>query len=453
MTMNTLAFQPTSRTSPAKKQKPEVHPVPISHWFPQPVSVNEGPIQRKAACACGGDCPRCQNSLPIQTKLAVSEPGDPYEQEADLVAEQVMRMPAPTLQPPCASCSTTSTPCRGCGIGELVQRKTENFSEGTNSIRDNFVQSLGPGQPLDTATRAIVEPRFGRDFSNVRVHTDVGAARAAQQVNALAYTTGHDIVFGAGQYMPHTPDGRKLIAHELAHVVQQSRLETAHIQRTPASKVSCSGATPLRVPGAPPVDIADPVGVITAAENRANQMFDDVIDELDFTRQRIIGGEPVGWPTISDAIAQGLRLMGLDPDDRAVWTAPTGTGQRSVTLLLRRLRLIRSTIGAGSFFFFCLGTGRRSLGTCVPEAGQPDICGGAEAATCPGEFFTAFCPTFWTISAENQAAAIIHESSHNFATFIGHTGRFTNAECFARLVQVYADVPEALQRVDLCPNP
>lgn len=452
MTMNAVASQLISRTTPARKQKPEVHPVAISQWFPQTVSVNEGLIQRKANCACGGGCPRCQQSEGLQPKLAVSTPGDQYEQEADRVAEHVMRMPAPTLQPACASCSTGGTPGPERENHELVHRKSENVSDTSNSVPDSFLHNLSPGQVLDTATRAFMEPRFGRDFSNVRVHTNEKAAESAQSVNAVAYTLGRDIVFEAGQYRPHTPAGQTLIAHELAHVIQQGRGQAAHIQRTPASKVSCANTTPLHVPGAPPVDIADPVGVITAAENRANQMFDDVIGELDFTRQRIISGAPAAWPTISDAIAQGVRLMGLDPDDPAIWTAPTGTGQRSVTLLLRRLRLIRSTIGAGSFFFFCLGTGMTRLGICGPPAGNPDICSTAVAATCAGHFLTAFCPTFWTNSAEDQAARIIHESSHNFAAFIGHTGRFTNAECFARLVQVYAGVPEALQRVDLCAN-
>jgi hypothetical protein len=78
------------------------------------------------------------------------------------------------------------------------------------------------GQPLDPATRALMEPRFSHDFSQVRVHTDAQAARSAQAVNALAYTVGPDLVFGAGQYAPATEAGRRLMAHELAHVVQQS---------------------------------------------------------------------------------------------------------------------------------------------------------------------------------------------------------------------------------------
>jgi hypothetical protein len=79
-----------------------------------------------------------------------------------------------------------------------------------------------PGQPLDAQTRAFMEPRFGRDFSNVRVHTDAKAAESTRAVNALAYTVGRDVVFGAGQYAPESSAGRKLMAHELTHTIQQT---------------------------------------------------------------------------------------------------------------------------------------------------------------------------------------------------------------------------------------
>ncbi len=78
-----------------------------------------------------------------------------------------------------------------------------------------------PGQPLDATTRAFMEPHFGHDFSGVRVHTDVKAAESARAVNALAYTVGSDVVFGNGHYVPQSNEGRRLMAHELTHVVQQ----------------------------------------------------------------------------------------------------------------------------------------------------------------------------------------------------------------------------------------
>lgn len=84
-----------------------------------------------------------------------------------------------------------------------------------------------PGQSLDAGTRAFMEPRFGHDFSQVRVHTDAKAAESARAVNALAYTVGRDVVFGIGQYAPGTSEGRRLMAHELTHVVQQGDILTA----------------------------------------------------------------------------------------------------------------------------------------------------------------------------------------------------------------------------------
>jgi hypothetical protein len=77
-----------------------------------------------------------------------------------------------------------------------------------------------PGQPLDSGTRAFMEPRFGRDFGNVRVHTDIAAAESARAINAIAYTVGSDVIFAHRMYAPHSGEGRKLLAHELTHVMQ-----------------------------------------------------------------------------------------------------------------------------------------------------------------------------------------------------------------------------------------
>jgi len=367
----------------------------------------------------------------------------------------VMQMPMGATKPTQNSIDSPGTIHRKCSTcedeEEIIQRKPLPTGGGVSSKSPIHMQNAvsSGGRPLDRQTRSFFEPRFGYDLSSVRIHTGDTAGESARTIDAKAYTLGSHIVFGSGEYKPESESGKHLLAHELAHVAQQRTGNADGIHRTPANKVSCANHTPLVIPGTG-VSIADPVGVITAAEDRANEMFDAVIDELDFTRQQILAGAAVGWPTISDALAEGLRLMGLDPDDSAIWTAPAGTGQRSVPLLLRRLRLIRSTIGAGSFFFFCLGTGMRQLGGCAVTTG--DICTGAVLTTCAGEFYTAMCPDLWSLSAENQAARIVHESAHNFATFIGHTGRFTNAECFARLVQVFAGVPVAEQRLDLCPD-
>jgi hypothetical protein len=87
-----------------------------------------------------------------------------------------------------------------------------------------------PGQPLEANIRAVMEPRFGHDFSQVRVHTDTRAAESARAVNALAYTVGRDVVFGAGQYAPASSQGQRVLGHELTHVVQQRAYHTQQPQ-------------------------------------------------------------------------------------------------------------------------------------------------------------------------------------------------------------------------------
>jgi hypothetical protein len=105
-----------------------------------------------------------------------------------------------------------------------------------------------PGQPLDAATRAFMEPRFGHDFSNVQLHTDAKSAESAQAVNALAYTVGRDVVFESGQYAPSTVSGKRLIAHELTHVVQQSRgLQRSQEEIGAPSKVNASEQEAVQV--------------------------------------------------------------------------------------------------------------------------------------------------------------------------------------------------------------
>jgi hypothetical protein len=113
--------------------------------------------------------------------------------------------------------------CEACGKQQL-QRRVANQAEPAEapSIVHDVLRS--PGQPLDAETRAILEPRFAHDFSHVRLHTDAKAAESAQAVNALAYTVGRDVVFGARQYAPKTVEGQRLMAHELTHVVQQQGL-------------------------------------------------------------------------------------------------------------------------------------------------------------------------------------------------------------------------------------
>ena len=147
------------------------------------------------------------------------------------VAPAISHAPANLLQRKCACGGEhgVSGECEGCRKKRLgvVQRLAVNTSQVpfVPPIVHEVLHS--PGQPLDIGTRAFMEPRFGHDFSQVRIHTHGPAAESARSVNALAYTVGSDIVFGAGQYAPTTNTGRRLLAHELTHTVQQASSASA----------------------------------------------------------------------------------------------------------------------------------------------------------------------------------------------------------------------------------
>jgi Domain of unknown function (DUF4157) len=170
----------------------------------------------------------------IQPKLAVGDVNDPLEREADRVADQVMRMPDPR---PSTSRTTphVSRKCADCEAEDMLQATPPapaKSAAGEAPISLVHEVLRRPGQPLDDATRTFFGSRFGYDFSRVRVHADGTAAAAARALNAAAFTLGADIVFDAGRYVPATNSGRGLLAHELAHVMQQSgRAMPATLQR------------------------------------------------------------------------------------------------------------------------------------------------------------------------------------------------------------------------------
>jgi hypothetical protein len=182
----------------------------------------------------------------LQRKLTINPPGDVYEQEADYVADSVMRMPdpgarselsegAPGLQR-CA-CGGACSSCRTGGSeeeqeGQPLHRKASE--SGAPATAPPVVHEVlrHSGEPLDTATRHFMEPRLGADLGGVRVHRDALAAESARAVSALAYTVGNHVVFGAGRYSPGTTEGRRLLAHELAHVFQQGFMPAASLKRS-----------------------------------------------------------------------------------------------------------------------------------------------------------------------------------------------------------------------------
>jgi hypothetical protein len=190
-------------------------------------------LQRKCACGKGtsalsDDCEDCQRAqaLGLQPQLAIGASDDPLEVEADRAAAQVL------------STASDSGHLRSCSAPHLSRLSTGSAS--AQSAPDSVTQTLNSsGEPLSAETRAFFEPRFGHDFGRVRVHRDSTAAASALEVAAHAYTVGRHLVFAHGRYEPSSAGGRALLAHELAHVVQQR--QAPEFQPKEALEVGASG--------------------------------------------------------------------------------------------------------------------------------------------------------------------------------------------------------------------
>lgn len=201
-------------------------------------SAAAAPALRRApgSCACGGGCPRCGGSA-AQSGLTLGATDDGSEREAERVATQVMaawssaespageRLPNHRIKP-----TAVSRRVRGGSLG----------GSAGGSVPAEVKHTLArPGQGIDSPLRRRMESRLGQDFSAVRLHTDAAGAASAAAIGAQAYTAGQHIVFGAGQFAPHSLAGQHLLAHELVHVAQQRGGASGWVQRSV-------------VPGAPP---------------------------------------------------------------------------------------------------------------------------------------------------------------------------------------------------------
>lgn len=212
----------------APGRHPRVRSLPSLRNRSEATPVSANMLQRKSGCACGGTCPKCQEGESLQRKAIIGPANDRYEQEADRVAEQVMR-------------KQDARPERG-GISVLQRQTQENKDEeeeqtvqmkpanprsaAVNASLDRRLDSFRQGgQPLPEHTRSFFESRIGYDFSGVRLHQGGEAADLSRDINARAFTMGSHIVFGQQAYSPASHESQKLLAHELTHVVQQKGSE------------------------------------------------------------------------------------------------------------------------------------------------------------------------------------------------------------------------------------
>lgn len=274
----------------------------------------------------------------IQAKLTVGRPNDNYEEEADRVADAVMRMPEPRVQRECEEEPVQTRPLAD-RITPLLQRQSDpeeeeeepvraKAAEETPQVTSNLEASInalqGRGQPLSKESRAFFEPRFGRDFSGVRVHTDTRANQLARSVNARAFTRGNDLVFGSGEYSPGSAAGRRLLGHELTHTIQQAHGSASTVQYKrlsdpfPRTIPDFEGSHPLDEPIIRPLPKFDEqveiAGFKTAIkrerpEGQANNMRPEAATERDDQTHKTerLGAEPPEnlSPTASHAVNMG----------------------------------------------------------------------------------------------------------------------------------------------------
>ena len=207
------------------------------------------------------------------------------------------------LQRKCADCSQHSLAGGGCSEcskkRQLLQRRATKQTQSSEIPPIVHEVLNSPGQPLDQATRGFMEPRFGHDFSQVRVHTDGKAAESAQSVNALAYTVGLNVVFNTGKYAPKTFIGRQTLAHELTHVLQQQHITQGDHSTENLHLAQSNGSHEVQAN-----QIADAV-TTQKHESRLPEITSNLSEPV---IQRISIGEGIG---IGLGVAAGLVGLGL----------------------------------------------------------------------------------------------------------------------------------------------
>ena len=374
-------------------------------------------------------------------------------------------------------------------ITPLVQRKIEDEEAGSDiDLQINAIK--GGGQPLPESVRNFFEPRFGHDFSKVRVHTDSKAAESARAVNAFAYTVGRDVVFGLGQFAPGTLEGRKLVAHELTHVVQQggssvkgrsslhesndrsweSNAEHAeHAIGMPPNKIGLSNSAQppsgllqrrvnpenvsCRQTGVPEFNVTGPdaVAAIQAADAEAIELALRAEELLRFELFLARVGLPVDFTVSQEQDPRDPTQPRRGPVNTPFDTilreelGLTLTNPAHFPLIqqqIDRFRRVRETLESGYLRYICLAMGRQSLVGCQP--GTP--CEGDEASgfSCPANRLVGLCRPFWFDSFA-RARTILHEPFHIWYTMARHdpsVPRRADASCFeAFALRVAGQIP------------
>lgn len=355
----------------------------------------------RKACGCR-HCAACSGS-----GVVLSEPGDPLERAADAMADRVMRS---AQAAPDAAAGHGMTAAAG---GELVP---------------------GSGHRLDAVTRAWMEPRFGASFGSVRIHDGSEAARYASAFAARAYTFREHVVFGAGQYRPGSDAGRRLIAHELAHVLQwrQGRSSEAVARTVDPDKLSC----PANKAGAG----ADPAADLAALDGRAQGFAQSmamlgaaasVLDPatgthvFDVSYRTRMGTPAKVGKKFRDRFSS--RLFGTEKE----------AAQKEAGVISSRFGRVLAFL-ADSITYKCRANGvAYTLGGCPGRCRTDEL---AQACVPTDKRTIGICPAFWDLDSDNErAGTLVHEAAHARLDFSGHghgsrAQRGRNPACYESMV-------------------
>jgi hypothetical protein len=298
-----------------------------------------------------------------------------------------------------------------------------------------------PGRPLDPATRSFFEPRFQRDFSDVRVHTDPEAQQSARDVHALAYTVGSHIVFDAGRYAPQSLDGTRLLGHELAHTLQQRPGAKAVARTVDPAATNCvagtNGAT------------AQPIGQLewleAMAASKAYLTSASLVGEVAMAH---IGTRGPGGRTTQAY----LTRFGLPPARRGgfldrltgrVQTTQENALDAEMTSLSSRYQRIGDYLANRHIAYRCI-EGRVTYRNCRTG------CHVGEASACSGVNAIFLCAAFWQRDPGERTIMLIHEVAHILWANVNHVANFRHAECYASFV---GDLFSGTGAGPACPTP
>ena len=162
-------------------------------------------------------------SVILQPKLRIGQPDDPYEKEADRIADQVMRMPDIGIQRKCTACEHEEEKVQRKSLIQLKASGQNTFQAAPSHVANKIASTRGSGSPLPKSVQHEMGSKMGADFSGVRVHTDNNAVQLSHDLGARAFTVGNNVYFNRGEYSPASGEGKSLIAHELVHTVQQQK--------------------------------------------------------------------------------------------------------------------------------------------------------------------------------------------------------------------------------------